>query len=265
MKRIQSDYDLLVSEGYEVVMVSLYGSDNYKLSYEGSDIDTKAIVLPRFNDFVLNKKAFSHTKILDTPMDEHIDIKDIRVMFECYRKQNINFIETLFSKYMYVNPKYAKLFQPMLDYKERIARLNNYASVNCIAGMVYEKYKALEHPYPSIIDKIAEYGYDPKQLHHILRCSEFLDRYILGLSYEDILIPSNIEYLINVKRGIHDLTEARELANIHKSRVETVKNEYMKNNPVKIDEEMIELMNNVLISILKLNFKTELFNQNIWR
>lgn len=31
----------------------LQGSQNYNLDYEGSDIDTKAIMLPSFSDFVL--------------------------------------------------------------------------------------------------------------------------------------------------------------------------------------------------------------------
>ena len=51
--RIQSDYEFLQNAGYKVLGVFLQGSQNYHLEYEGSDIDTKAIVLPGFNDFVL--------------------------------------------------------------------------------------------------------------------------------------------------------------------------------------------------------------------
>ena len=54
MKRLQENYDTVVNQGYEVVGVFLQGSQNYKLEYEGSDIDCKAVVLPKFNDFVLN-------------------------------------------------------------------------------------------------------------------------------------------------------------------------------------------------------------------
>ena len=41
----------------------LQGSQNYNLDYEGSDIDTKAIMLPSFSDFVLNAKPLSTTYI----------------------------------------------------------------------------------------------------------------------------------------------------------------------------------------------------------
>lgn len=42
----------------------LQGSQNYKLDYEDSDIDTKAIVLPSFSDFVLTRKPVSTTHVI---------------------------------------------------------------------------------------------------------------------------------------------------------------------------------------------------------
>lgn len=54
-QRIESDYQYVESLGYKVLGVFLQGSQNYGLAYEGSDIDTKCIVLPSFEDFCLNK------------------------------------------------------------------------------------------------------------------------------------------------------------------------------------------------------------------
>ena len=51
-KRITSDYSYVSGLGYTVLGVFLQGSQNYNLAYEGSDIDTKAIVLPSFEDFL---------------------------------------------------------------------------------------------------------------------------------------------------------------------------------------------------------------------
>lgn len=153
----------------------LQGSQNYNLDYEGSDIDTKAIMLPSFSDFVLNAKPLSTTHIMEN--NEHVDFKDIRLMFDCIKKQNVNFVEILFTPYSIINPEYADLFQPVLDAREEIARYNNYAGMNCIMGMALEKQKAMEHPYPATMDKIEASGYDPKQLHHALRLREFMTRY----------------------------------------------------------------------------------------
>ena len=255
--RLDSDYKYVESLGYNVLGVFLQGSQNYGLDYEGSDIDTKAIIIPSFEDFVLNRKPVSTTLIL--PSNEHIDLKDIRLMHECFRKQNINFIEILFTKYYCMNIDYSDLYLPMFDNRERIAHYNNYASVNCIAGMVYEKHKAMEHPYPTLKDKIEEYGYDNKQLHHIVRCREFLERYINGVSYADCLIPTIPQSLIDIKSSyIYSLEEARLIANACETEMKIIKQEYMNNNPLVIDKEVEDIMNNVLIEVLKFSFKKEI-------
>lgn len=156
---MQEHYDTVKDLGYEIVGLFLQGSQNYELDYEDSDIDTKAIVLPKFNDFVLNAKPVSFTYIMEN--EEHIDIKDIRVIFDTFLKQNINYIEILFTKYKIINPKYQELIQPLFEHNEAIAHYNTIAAVNCITGMALEKQKALEHPYPSIIHKIEKFGHDP--------------------------------------------------------------------------------------------------------
>ena len=256
-KRLKSDFDYATSLGYKVLGIFLQGSQNYNLDYEGSDIDTKAIVIPSFEDFVLNKKPASTTLILED--NSHLDIKDIRLMHDCFRKQNINFIEILFTKHKYLNPEYAALYQPMLDNNEKIAHYNNYAAVNCIAGMVYEKHKAMEHPYPTLIEKIEKYGYDNKQLHHIIRCEEFLNRYIAGVPYAECLIPTNPQYLINVKSEyIHSLAEARQIANNIEYLVKLTKQEYMDTHPAVIDYGVDEIMNDVLFDVLKHSFREEI-------
>lgn len=255
--RLKSDFDYVTSLGYKVLGVFLQGSQNYNLDYWGSDIDTKAIVIPAFEDFVLNRKPTSTTLIL--PSNEHIDVKDIRFMHECFRKQNINFIEILFTKYKYLNPEYENLYQSMFDNKKKIAHYNNYAAVNCIAGMVYEKHKAMEHPYPTLIHKIQKYGYDNKQLHHIIRCEEFLKRYINGVSYAECLIPTNPQHLINIKSEyIYSLEEARQIANNVEYIVKLTKQEYIDTHPPIIDTEVDEIMNNVLFDVLKHSFRKEI-------
>lgn len=253
-KRLIEDYEYVTSLGYNVLGVMAQGSDNYCLSYSGSDIDTKAILIPSFEDFVLNRKPVSTTLIL--PSNEHIDIKDIRLMHNCFYKQNINFIEVLFTRYRYINPEYAAIYQTMFDNAERIAHYNNYAAVNCIAGMVFEKRKALCHPYEGLRAKIEKYGYDNKQLHHIVRCEEFLRRYISGVPYAECLIPTDTQHLIDIKASyIYSLEEAVEMADKLEAATKATKQEYMDSHDVVIDREVETIMNNVLIDVLKHAFK----------
>ena len=255
--RLQEDFDYVTSLGYNVLGVFLQGSQNYLLSYPGSDIDTKAILIPSFIDFVLNRKPVSTTLVKED--NSHIDIKDIRLMHDCFLKQNINFVEILFTTYKYINPEYVSIYQPMFDNNERIAHYNNYAAVNCIAGMVYEKHKAMEHPYPTLIEKIEKYGYDNKQLHHIVRCEEFLKRYIAGVPYAECLIPTNTQRLIDIKASyIYSLEEAREIADNCEAIVRDIKEKYMNAHEVIIDHDAKNIMDFVMVHVLKHAFKKEI-------
>ena len=259
-KRLESDYQYATSLGHEVLGVFLQGSQNYGLSYEGSDIDTKAIIVPSFNDFVLNKKMVSTTEVLET--NEHVDLKDVRLMWECFKKQNINFVEILFTKYSYINPIYKKYWDKMVANNEAIAHYNNYAAVNCISGMSMEKLAALCHPYESKIELINNYGYDPKQLHHIKRLNEFMKRYISGVPYKECLLSEEPEYTISLKRipPIMGLEEAKENAQKWDSETKKIKNDYMDLNPVVINKDVAELLNECLLGIMKEGFKQYLIN-----
>lgn len=260
MDRLQENYDTVINQGYELVGIFLQGSQNYELDYEDSDIDCKAVILPKFNDFVLCSKMASTTHVLDN--NEHIDIKDIRLMFDCFKKQNINFVEILFTKYKIINPKYESFWQRLIDNNEMIAHYNNYASVNCISGMAMEKYKALEHPYPATIDKITKYGYDGKQLHHLLRLAEFLPRYINDEKYSDCLISNQKDYLINIKcNKEYNLETARIKAKETLNYITEYKNSYMKSNTVEINKDVEMLLNNVLVDIIRYNFEDELLGK----
>ena len=80
----------VIKNGHNPLIVALQGSQNYDLAYENSDIDTKCLIMPRFNDIVFNHKPISTTYIRYN--NEHIDVKDIRLYFEQFWKQNIDFL-----------------------------------------------------------------------------------------------------------------------------------------------------------------------------
>ena len=254
--RVKEHLEIIENRNYNWIMIGLCGSQNYDLHHEFSDVDTNVILLPAFEDFCLNRKPISTTSILEN--NEHIDLKDIRLMFQCFRKQNLNFVELLFSKYMFVNIKYIPFFNPLIERREEIAHYNNYLTVNCLVGMGMEKYKALEHPYPGIIEQINKYGYDPKQLHHILRIEEFLKRYIKGESYENCLISKEKNYLVKVKKGLYDLSGARYFAEKTIASLKRIKEDYKTAVPLKVNKAVDDLLNEVLVNLIKFSFKEEL-------
>lgn len=183
-------------------VIALQGSQNYQLQDEDSDVDTKILTLPSLEEIVLDKKPLNYTMILDDGTDEHCDVKDTRVYFKTFRKQNINFVEILYTPYWIINPKYKDIWLEMLAVREELVHMNRYAAVSCIKGMAVEKYHALCHSYPSKVEVLEKFGYDPKQLHHIVRLANFFRHYSNNEPYENCLIlPLGTRtHLIELKR-----------------------------------------------------------------
>ena len=260
MSRLREHYDesLNYFKEEQIVGCFLQGSQNYGLDYEGSDIDTKLIVVPDFKDICLNKKPVSTTHVRAN--DEHTDWKDVRLYMETFRKQNLNFLEILFTDFYIINPMYAEQWNRLVQHREQIARMNPFRAVKSMKGIAMEKYHAMEHEYPSKVDVLAEWGYDPKQLHHLLRVEEYLDRYIDGEKYEDCLRPHCPEYLVSVKRGRYNLDSARVIAKTAIDNVTRIADVFCSQTSDKEDESMRELLEDVSYEIMKISVEKELTN-----
>lgn len=182
-------------------VICLQGSQNYGIADEESDIDSKCLIIPTAEELIFNKKPISHTLIMEN--DEHCDVKDIREYFKIVRKSNINFVEIFFTDWYIVNPRYADLWEELRENAEIIARINPYRACAAMRGMAYEKYHALEHEYPSRMHMIEKFGYDPKQLSHLLRIEYFLNNFLWRMPYRECihLSGSNKDKIYEVKRN----------------------------------------------------------------
>lgn len=243
-----------------IVGVFLQGSQNYGLDYEGSDIDTKCIVLPTLEDLIFNRKPVSTTHVL--PNEEHLDLKDVRLYFQTFRKQNLNFMEILFTKYKLVNPTYEPMWNRLIENNEQIARYNPVGAVKTMKGIAMEKYHAMEHRYPSKVDLIDTWGYDGKQLHHLIRVGEYLDRYVAGEPYADCLLTKKADLLKKVKdmnNPLYTLDVARTIAGIQLGTINAVVDRFIeehKDDPV--DWHVDVLLDDVQRDIMKLGIELEM-------
>ena len=256
-KRLKDHYleSLEYFKENQIVGIFLQGSQNYQLDLPNSDVDTKLIVIPSFKDIVLNRKPVSTTHIRAN--EEHIDFKDIRLYMEVFRKQNLNFLEILFTPYSIINAPYEYQWNKLVIEREKIARMNPWRAVKSMKGIALEKYHAMEHAYPSKAEVLAKYSYDPKQLHHLVRVDNYLTRYIAGESYEDCLIPTEEmkKFLLDIKQGNWELAAARELATMSLAHVEKIADEFCAQNEDKENLEMRDLLEDVRYNIMKIAVK----------
>lgn len=262
-KALIEHYEEAKSLGHEIVCVVLQGSQNYELDIYSedykSDVDTKAIVLPSFNDFCLGKQPISTTH--ERKNGEHIDLKDIRTMFETFKKQNVNFVEILFSPYFIVTPKYEKYWRAARMLSEKLTHCNPSQTLKTMAGLSYEKHKALCHPYPTIKYKIEKYGYDGKQLHHIIRINEFMKNYLAGLPFKECLTkhdPQTLELLVHSKLNSIPLKDAIELADKYDTENASMKDTFIQQYGTQCDARPYAALEKIKVDILKQWFKEEL-------
>ena len=241
-----------------IVGCFLQGSQNYGLELSSSDVDTKLIVVPTFKDIALNSKPISTTHIRAN--DEHIDLKDVRLYMQTFQKQNLNFLEILFTDYFIVNPLYAEQWNRLVEAREAIAHMNMYRAVKSMKGIAFEKYHAMEHRYPSKVDIIDKYGFDGKQVHHLIRVDDYLTRYVRGESYEDCLRPSEylVEHMLDYKKHKISLEEARKEAEEVLAHVEYVADSFCEKTEDKEDPVIRELLQDVSYNIMKIATLKEL-------
>ena len=189
-------------------VVMLYGSQNYELDLPTSDVDTKTMLLPSFADFTLNQKWLSTEEVLDTGLST---VKDVRAMCQNFLKSNINFLECLYTRYFMVHGNYTRYWDFLRTHRDFVANANPHKLMHAAAGMASQKYHALEKPFESKAEVLAQYGYDPKQLHHLCRLRLFIIEYLNTHDFGYCLTPpaAQKDYLLSLKTNPIPLEDAR--------------------------------------------------------
>lgn len=258
MDRVKEHYNEALAYFPEdrIVGIFLQGSQNYGLATPQSDVDTKLIVTPTFKDIAMNRKPVSTTHIRAN--EEHIDFKDIRFYIQTFRKQNLNFLEILYTDFAIVNPIYEKQWNRLVESREAITHFNPYRSVQSMKGIALEKYHAMEHEYPSKIEVLKKYGYDGKQLHHLQRVEDYIERYIAGELYEKCLQPTDKDFLLKAKNFEYSLNEARFLAEKSLNHILEMTEKFFSEHKSEEDPEVNALLDDVQFNIMKEAIKREL-------
>lgn len=258
MQRVYEHAEYVEKDGgnniYMRVFTALAGSQNYGLADEKSDIDTKTLVIPTF-EAIMYEHHINRT-LLVPPSIEHAEVKDVRDMFACFRKQNINFLEILFTPYVSIGEGFEYFYSELWNKREDIAHLNLYQGLRTMLGHMNEKDKKFDHITPVNVHLIEKHGYDPKQLSHMLRIQEFLIRfYEDGDSYEDCLKVKHPEDLLAIKRGSLSYEYACALREDAKAWSKEFLDKWGKILPNKEDEVTRQFMNDLLLDVFQQAYK----------
>ena len=234
---------------HDIVFIALEGSQNYGLDTETSDVDTKLIVLPTLDDVIYGRKMVSTTACRKN--EEHTNYTDIRFFFPTLKRQNINFVETIFSPWIIVNREYEDEIAPLFENRELIARYNEVKSVKTIAGIAKDRYKAIQNLNSYRANIIKTYGYDGKAISHLVRLDEFLDAYIKGFSYSTCLHCPIPEYVKEFKANTFPKEYALEVAKDRYELIQLAVDRYTETHKETINPEVDKILDEVQKSIIK--------------
>lgn len=221
--------------GEEHIMgVFLYGSQNYNLATENSDVDAKAIYIPSLAEIAADKKPIS--KEFELENGAHIEVKDIRLMCRMWKKQNINFVEILFTDYCVINPMYLEEWNEFTSCRELTARYNVYQTV--------------VSSYWQAKNTIKSEGITGKQYVNAQRLVEFFEKYLgkANLSYKECITvdDKNAEIYKNLKKNCELMSADNPLVQKVKADldkffnfIETNKNEYDICSPI-VDNFLVD-------------------------
>lgn len=180
----------------QLLGIFVYGSQNYSIATETSDVDTKAILVPTLEELCLGKPV---SRELHLDNGEHCEVKDIRELVKMFRKQNINFLEILYTDYCWINPKYNRLWREcFINNREKISHMDMRVALMSICGQA--------------IHTLKQNKTDGKKFSNGLRLYHTLKKYIEGENYDkciDMIFHEKglAEKLISYKKNLIPVIE----------------------------------------------------------
>lgn len=189
METLKFYKDSLEKKGYKVLYIGLYGSQNYGVDDDKSDIDAKVIVLPTIDDIVFRKTV---SFVEEFEGYGACDVKDLITYYNVVKKGNFSFLEPFKTKW-FMGEVYLKCLFGQIPVNK----------MSILGGMM-EKRRALTHEYPSKVEEFAAFGCDPKQYHHIVRLYDMAmsGKNLPYLSYNG----DGAEYMKAIKRTLNGKT-----------------------------------------------------------
>lgn len=260
-KRVKEHYNFVVNtmkDEDRVFGVFLIGSQNYNLATSMSDVDTKAVILPSLDEMAENAKAVS-TTIYTPDSKEHITLTDFRLWTNQMFKQNINVLETLFTDYFVVNPKYEEVWVELQANREDLAHANAETFLKAVQGIFlgYKHHAFVESPTTK--EEFDKFGYNPKSFMHMYRVRDFLTNYLAGNSFENCLFVKDEDkqaWLLGIKKGEMSKDKAVASAQVLEECVKDMASDAQLNAGAfhyqPFTEEMKNIVHNINYKVLKL-------------
>ena len=194
------------------IFTGLFGSQNYGLDTDKSDVDTKSIVVPSVSDWLWSTEGDANY-VLEMPDGSHAEMKPVVGMFKQFIKGNVNFIELLYTPYVEIAEGWEWFYEELIAQADNICRHNMYRQARAWMGFVDQMaVRTLRSSRNAKVDPEThtdtmgynyELHYNPKAFMNFLRLKETFTRYFhFNRPFDEAIDMSDRrEELLAVKAG----------------------------------------------------------------
>ena len=237
MNVLKGDYNALVEKEYQLYGVFLFGSQNYGLSTESSDIDVKVIYFPKEKEKLVamlvgltsvTKNTFDRIRI-----EGQVTALSPIVFIDNLKSNYHTWFELLFTDYYFVNLEKSKSWEQIRSLRDRIVRHNVYAfldaQLDCLVSQIDTAFVDADETLCN------------KRLSTFYRIFYLTQKYCLKLPYHLCLLPTETEkekLLLIKKNTPYSREECIELTKQLVENMATLIDNYKKENENIIDEEV---------------------------
>lgn len=176
---------LVLGRDYHIEGVYLQGSQNYNVHTDKSDVDSKMVVLPTLRSLIRDTKL---TVDMDVPCEdgsvEKCSVKPYKDFEALFFKGNFNNLEILFTDYRIGGCEFTEVLRLR---REELVRTIWPGLVSACLGMQNQKKAGLYKFTEGTKVFFDEHGYDNKNLIHILRIADTVNRYPYCTNFADSL------------------------------------------------------------------------------
>lgn len=189
------------------IMTALFGSQNYNLDTNQSDVDTKSIVIPNLKDWLWNEVHYDN---INMPDGSHAEIKNVTAMFKQFIKGDINFLEILYTPYVDIAPGWEWFYEELTAQADNISRHNLFAQghtwVSHCQQMRERTLTRLDNIDPSL-------SYNAKAFMNALRIKESCIRFFeFNRPFDESIDMEDLrEELLKIKMGYLDKDTIRDM------------------------------------------------------
>lgn len=200
---LDNRYKDLKDSNYKVFYLGLYGSQNYGLDTENSDVDCRALLVPDYENCLLGKKLPKNDTW--TYNDGLMTVEyDFRKFFNLLKKGNLNALELLYTEYWTCDPEYQAYVSYLRFMRDELANNNLFSVVMCVYGVVDSLYckKYLKNKPLTVKDVVT-----------VMRMRLFLDMLDLTrnfrTSFYNYATPEQLEEMKEYKQSSQTLEDVK--------------------------------------------------------